>query len=143
MPDTGNALRETSDELLRDLEALFVLEEEKRTVTPGDPRLIDLASQIEKIATRVLVTSARERQLTERIQEAAEEGSASVPDGSIDETPRPISAILADWREAERRLEAAAEGTAEAREAEVLVDRLRNEYRKAHEAARAQNQIES
>jgi hypothetical protein len=135
--DTVQALRETSDALLRDLEALMVLEDEKRQVTPGDPRLVDLASQIEEIAGRVLMTSARERELTERIQVAAEAGSPAGPGTSIDDTPRPIAAILADWREAERRLEAASDGTAEAREAEVLVDRLRDEYRKAHEAARA------
>jgi hypothetical protein len=136
MPDTSRALREVSDSLLRDIEALTVLEEEKREVTPGDPRLVDLASQIELIAQRLLVTSGRERRLTEEIQEAAEAGSPSLPDKSIEETPRPISAILSDWREAERHLEAAEDGTAEAREAEILVDRLRDEYRHAYEAAK-------
>jgi hypothetical protein len=135
MPEAGRALREASDALLRDLEALSVLEEEKREVTPGDPRLIDLAAQIEAIAARVLITSARQHELTEQIQEAAENGSASAPIASIDDTPRAISAILNEWRDAERRLEAASPGTAEAREAEVIVERLRDEYRKSHEAA--------
>ncbi len=139
MPDTSRALREASDALLRDLEALSVLEAEKREVTPGDPRLVDLASQIEHIAGRVLITSGRQRALTEEIQDAVEAGSPEAPDKTIDETARPISAILSDWRDAERRLEAAAEGTAEAREAEVLVERLRDEYRQAHEAARRYN----
>jgi hypothetical protein len=136
MVDTGRALREASDALLRDLEALSVLEDEKRAVQPGDPRLVDLAAQIEVVAGRVLLTSGRERALTEQIQQAAETGMAPVPDESIDDTPRAISAILSDWRDAERRLEAAADGTAEARAAEILVDQLREEYRKAHEAAR-------
>ena len=94
MPDTSHALREVSDSLLRDLEALSILEEEKREVIPGDPRLVDLATQIEQIAKRVLVTSGRERALTEEIQEAAEAGSPSLPDKSIDDTARSISAIL-------------------------------------------------
>jgi hypothetical protein len=136
MVDTGRALREASDALLRDLEALSVLEEEKREVQPGDPRLVDLATQIELVAGRVLVTSGRERALTEQIQQAAETGDAPIPDTPIDDTPRPISAILSDWRDAERRLEAAADGTGAAREAEILVDQLREEYRKAHESAR-------
>lgn len=135
MPDAGAALREASDALLRDLEALSVLEDEKRQIAPGDPRLVDLAGQIEQIATRVLVASGRQRVLTERIHGAAEAGSPSAPDASIDDTPRPIAAILSDWRDAERRLEAAEPGTAEAREAEILVERLRDEYRTAHEAA--------
>ena len=138
MPESARALREASDELLRDLEALGVLEDEKRQIAPGDPRIVDLATQIERIAGRVLVTSGRQRELTEEIHEAAEAGS-SIPDSSIDDTPRPISTILSDWRDAERRLESAPEGTAEALEAGVLVDRLRDEYRMAHEAARRQN----
>ncbi len=143
MLGTGSALRETSDELLRDLEALSVLEDEKRQVAMDDPRLVDLAGQIEQIAGRVLAASERQRELTERIHEAADAGRASEPNKSIDETPRPISAILADWREAERRLAAAADGTAEALEAEVLVESLRDEYRVAHVNARGQKQQES
>jgi len=136
MAEPVRALREASDELLRDLEALSVLEDDKRQVPPGDPRLVDLAAQIESIAARVLITSGRQRELTEEIQEAAEVGSSPIPAAPIDDIPRPISAILSDWRDAERRLEAADAGTAEHREAEVLVDQLRDEYRRAHEAAR-------
>jgi hypothetical protein len=44
--------------------------------------------------------------------------------------------VLAEWREAERRADAAPPGSAEAREAELLVERLREEYRRAHEEAR-------
>jgi hypothetical protein len=138
MPEPVRTLRETSDELMRDLEALAVLEDDKRQIPPGDPRLVDLAAQIESIAARVLITSSHQRELTEQIQEAAEKGSQPIPTAPIDDMPRPISAILSDWRDAERRLAAAEAGTAEEREAEVLVDRLRDEYRQAHEAARLQ-----
>ena len=136
MPDTARALRETSDALLRDLEALGVLEEEKREIPAGDPRIVDLAAQIESIAARVLVSSSHERQLTEQIQDLAEAGDEPPPKASIEDTPRSISAILSEWRAAERRLAAAEAGTAEHREAEVLVEHLREEYRAAHEAAR-------
>jgi hypothetical protein len=141
MAETLRALRDASDELLRDLEALSVLEDEKRQIPPGDPRLVDLAERIESIAARVLVTSGRQRELTEEIQETAQAGSGPATTKTIDNTQRPISAILSDWRGAERRLESAEAGTAAAREAEVLVDRLREEYREAHEAARRQNPI--
>jgi hypothetical protein len=141
MAEPLRALRDASDELLRDLEALSVLEDDKRQIPPGDPRLVDLAEQIESIAARVLVTSGRQRELTEEIQETAEAGSGPATAKTIDDTLRPISAILSDWRDAERRLESAEAGTAEAREAEVIVDKLREEYREAHEAARRQNPI--
>ena len=141
MAEPLRALRDASDELLRDLEALSVLEDEKRQTPPGDPRLVDLAERIESIATRVLITSGRQRELTEELQETAGAGSAPATAKTIDDIQRPISAILSDWRDAERRFESATAGTAEAREAEVLVDRLREEYREAHEAARRQNPI--
>ena len=139
MPETARALREASDALIRDLDALAVLEDEKRQIVPGNPRLMDLAEQIEMVASRVLATSARQRELTEEVQDLASTGAPSAPGKTIEQTVRPIAEILADWREAERRAEAAEEGSAEAREAEVLVDLLRDEYRRAHEQARRQS----
>lgn len=133
--ETGHALRETSDALLRDLDVLVTIEEEKRSLEPGDPRLVELAERIEEIARRVLVGSTRQHALTRTINAEVEAGSARAPEASIDETPRSIQAILADWREAERRAIAADSGSAEAAEANALVDRLREEYRQAHEAA--------
>jgi hypothetical protein len=136
MGESGQTLRETSDALLRDLDVLSSIEAEKRSLQPGDPRLIHLAERIEEIAQRVLVESVRQRQLTEVIDTQVEAGSPEAPDAPIEDTPRPMESILADWRGAERRAEAAAPGSAEAAEAEALVARLRAEYRRAHEAAR-------
>lgn len=133
MPNTGDALRRTSDSLLRDLETLMQLEEEKRTVEPGDPRLVDLASQIEEIAGRVMASSTSQRVQTEVIQELTEAGSPAAPDAPIEDTPRSMEAILAAWREAERRLETADPGSAEELEAQLLVNRLRMEYKRAHD----------
>jgi hypothetical protein len=136
--DTGQALRETSDALLRDLDVLSTIEEQKRLLEPGDPQLVELATRIEEIAQRVLVGSVRQRQLTEHVIQQVETGSPEAPAEPIEHTARSIQAILAEWREAERRVNAAAPGSAEALEAEALVDQLRDEYRKAHEAARGQ-----
>ena len=95
MPGTGDALRRTSDSLLRDIEALLELEEEKRTIEPGDPRLVELASQIEQIAKRVLASSTSERAQTQLIHALTEAGSPAAPDGPIEDTPRSMEAILA------------------------------------------------
>ena len=46
-----------------------------------------------------------------------------------------MEAILAAWRQAERQLDAAEPGSAEAEEAQVLINRLRDEYRRAHDEA--------
>ena len=133
--ETGTALRETSDALLRDLDVLVTIEEEKRTLDPGDPRLVELAERIEEIARRVLVGTARQHSLTKVANAQVEAGSPLAPDAPIDETPRPIQAVLADWREAERRALASEAGSAERAEADALVSRLREEYRRAHAAA--------
>jgi hypothetical protein len=133
--NTANALRKTSDALLRDLDVLVTIEEEKRTLEPGDPRLIELAERIQEIAGRILDSSTRQHTLTRVVNAQVDAGSPSAPEASIDETVRPIQAVLADWRDAERRAIAAEPGSAEAAEAEALVERLREEYRRAHERA--------
>jgi hypothetical protein len=132
--DTAEALRATSDALLRDLEVLGAIEEEKRTIPAGDPRLVELAARIEQIAHRLLGHSTDQRELSEA---AHEEVSAGAVDAAvaIEETPRPMAAILADWREAERRSAAMEADTADAIEAAALVDALRQEYRRAFDAA--------
>ena len=132
--ETGPALRETSDALLRDLDVLVTIEEEKRTLQPGDARLVELAGRIEEIAQRILSGSVRQHQLTQTVNAQVEAGSKAAPDASIDQTPRPIQAVLAEWRDAERRLVAAEPGSGEAAEAEARVTSLREEYRRAHEA---------
>jgi hypothetical protein len=133
--DTGDALRETSDTLLRDLDVLVTIEEEKRSLEPGDPRLVELAERIEVIARRVLNGTVRQHDLTRTINAQVAADVPRAPDASIDDTARPIQAVLADWREAERRAIAAEPGSAEAAEANALVNLLREEYRRAHDKA--------
>ena len=137
MVDTAQALRATSDALLRDLDVLATIEDEKRTLEPGDPRLVELATRIEEIAQRVLSGSVRQRQLTQVFNTQVAAESPNAPEAPIDATPRPVSAILAEWRDAERRAAAAPAGSGELAEAEALVDRLREDYRRALEAARS------
>jgi hypothetical protein len=134
--DTARALRETSDALLRDLDVLVTIEEEKRTLVPGDPRLVELAKRIDHIAARVLSGAGRQRNLTEMASAQIAVGAPTAPDQSIESTPRPMQAILTEWRDAERRAAAAPAGSAEEAEADALVDRLRDEYRSAQETAR-------
>ena len=131
MDDTATDLRTTSDALVRDLEVLGELEEEKRTLEPGDPRLVELAKRVEDIAHRVLSATVRQRRLTEVGHRQVEEGHAAAPETSIDDTVRPIADILSEWRAAERRAGAADAESAEAAEANALADHYREEYRRA------------
>lgn len=134
MPDTAEDLRATSDGLMRDLEVLSTLEDEKRTMEPGDERLVEMARRVEEIARRVLASSTRQRRLTEVGSAKVEAGSSTAPDASINDTPRPMADILAEWRAVERQLAAAEPGSVDAAEASALAEHLRDEYRRAHEA---------
>jgi hypothetical protein len=136
--EAGDALRETSDALLRDLDVLVTIEEEKRSLEPGDPRLVALAERIEEIARRVLEGTERQHDLTRVVNAQVAADLPRAPDASIDDTVRPIQAVLVDWRDAERRAAGATPGSAEAAEANALVDSLREEYRRAHEKAAGQ-----
>jgi hypothetical protein len=124
------ALRVASDALLRDLEALLLLEEQKRGMPANDPGLIDLAQQVREIAGRVLERTDKQLELTEAV---VADPAAVAP---ISKTPRTPASILAEWRELERRAQDAPEGSAERTEIEVLASRLRDEYREAYAAAR-------
>jgi hypothetical protein len=136
MTDTGDALRDTSDALLRDLDALATMEGEKRVLEPGDPKILELATRIEEIAARVLAGTTYQRRLSELGETQVVRGSPGAPTEPIEATERPMELILAEWREAERRLASASPDSVEESEARVRVKRLRDEYRRAHEAIR-------
>lgn len=129
MNEPTAALRATSDTLLRDLEVLETLEEEKRTIPADDPGMLELSGRIEELAQRVLSTSVHQRELSEHI---AEHATSAVP--TIEETPRSLASVLSEWREAERQLAQAEPGSPEALEAEAQVEQARLAYRRAYDA---------
>lgn len=128
-------LRLTSDELLRRLERLRELELEKRRVKPGTEQFRTLARDIEMLATGVLTKTVEQEQLAElSIDVRQNTGYVPPPIAEISVAREP-SAILAEWREAERRLADAPPGSIEHDDARAEVARLRDEYRRAYQAA--------
>ena len=97
--------------------------------------MVALASEVEIIAMRVLGRSVRQRELTEEARDEVQAGAPGAPKHSSATTPRELHTILAEWRDAERRSSEASPGSAEAKAAEAEIDRLRDEYRQAHEDA--------
>ncbi|HEX9044484.1 MAG TPA: hypothetical protein VF802_05605 [Candidatus Limnocylindrales bacterium] len=136
MADSRDNLRVASDALLRDLEILESLEERKRTLDLANPQVTDLARRIETLARRILASSGAQRSITEDAQLVAAERGPGVSVGSIEDTPRAAHEILLEWRHAERRLADVDPGSAEAVELGATVVALREEYRRAFEAAR-------
>ena len=136
METPSDALRDVSDALMHDLEALMAAEQQKRAVSPDDPRLLTLASEVDAIARRVLGLSEQQQDIAEDVHAQAMTGAPNAPTQSIDQSSnhRPIGAILAEWRAAERESTTAPAGSEEARTARMWADKLREEYRRAYEA---------
>ncbi len=122
----GRKMREVSDRLLRDLDVLAALEEEKRNTPPADARFEELALRIEEIASRVFSASAQQTDVGRSVSADDAEGLATIA-----ETRRPVGAVLDEWRAAERMLVAAEPGSVDESEARALVNRLRAEYQEA------------
>ena len=139
MSTNPQELRVVSDAVLRDLEALVTLEEQKRQLPMDDPGLTELAGQIQTIATRVLAGTDRQAILADLIAvqpsqgESTAAGPAQAP--TIEETRRSPASILTEWRDLERRAAGTEPGSAERMEVEVLASKLREEYRAAVAAA--------
>jgi hypothetical protein len=75
VPDLEDDLQATSDALLRDLDRLRELEEEKRTLDVHDPRVAELSIEIEELTRRTYVKSTAEREIVAELQATAEDGT--------------------------------------------------------------------
>jgi len=127
-------LRAESDQILRTIDQLETLEKEKRTLEPGSPRFRTLATEIERLAASIYARTSVQKNLGEKAQAVSNAtGTDMTP---IEEVPpsRDIAHILNDWRDAERRLSAAAPNSSEHASAAADVGRLREEYHRAYTA---------
>ena len=130
-------LHATSDAVLATLDRLRTLELEKRDLPVGSPRLVELAKEIERLATSVLGTTDAQVDLAKAALAGAKSGSID-PGTTINEMgnpPRDVQAVLADWRDTERNLGDALPGSPEAARLRADIEMLREEYRRAHDAA--------
>ena len=133
LPDAERAatLRRTSDQLMERLDRLYELESRKRELPPDRPEFVRLAREVEDLSRALLFSSGEQVELAEQVHADVKAGdlSADVP---IRDTPpkREAVSVLGEWRAAERRLAAAALGSAEERQAQDEVERLRAEYRR-------------
>ena len=137
---TDRELRAASDGLLESLGQLHDLEMKKREATPGSTDFVALSRAVEAAAREVLAKSARQTDVAVETVAAVETvGEPDISRKPIEamEPGRDPAAILAEWREAERRLAVASPGSDPFREAANDIDRLRAEYQAAFDAHRA------
>jgi hypothetical protein len=130
-------LHATSDVVLATLDRLRKLELEKRDLPVGSPRLVELAEEIERLAATVLGASDTQVDLAKAAVAGARAGTID-PASTINEMghpPRDVQTVLAEWRDAERHLGDARPGSPEAARIRADIEVLREEYRRAHDAA--------
>lgn len=131
--DTEEQLRSTSDQVLSAIEQLRELESEKRSIPPTSRRFQNLARQVEHVADKLADKAADQADLGEQLAE--EQVAAGKPGTPIRDIEREMGTILAEWREAERKVAAAAPGSPEEVAARADVARLRDEYQRAQAEA--------
>ena len=106
---------------------------ERRTGRPFSFEIMVTNRDDERLARRLLGEAVGQRRLSEDTHADAAAGGSSAP---IAETHRDMRLILADWRDAERRLSESREGSHEAAGAASDVERHRIEYQAAFSDAR-------
>jgi hypothetical protein len=136
-------LRATSDSLLSALDRLAAVEADKRALPPDDPKIVELAREVQVLASVVLAAATDEAALAETAHVMAQTDQPDAPSKPIDAVPRSLQAILDDWRAAERDLADAPPGSLEAAEAQARSRAYRSEYQRAFEEVTRERAPES
>jgi hypothetical protein len=130
-------LRATSNAFLHELGRLHDLEVKKRQIEPGTEEFSAIAREVETLANELMNVSAQQTELALKAEVHGPDG-----DGTLDLSPiesvapiRQVHEVLADWRDAERRLQDAEQASPDFISIRAEVVRLREEYRRAVEAA--------
>jgi len=109
------------------VERLHALEVQKRELPPGEAA--GLAREVEALAREVLAWATRQTELAGRAAKEDPQGRPIAVTG-----PRALAVVLGEWRAAERALADVEPGTAQWESMSSDVDRLRDEYARAHQA---------
>jgi hypothetical protein len=130
MPRRGE-FRATTDTMIELIEGLRGIEEDKRRAPLGSPEFLGLARETADAARLVFRWAQMQYELALSNDRVTPAGGSPVR--LINVTPRPIDRILANWREAQLRLEIAQPGSPEAEAATADIEKYREEYQVAHE----------
>lgn len=133
-----DALRGSSDGLLIAIREVDARERMKRGVRPDDPGFAPLARQVRIAAEAVLLLARQEEATAEETLRSA--GGSGLPTINDSTPPPDLAGILAEWRDVERRLEAAEPASPEARRLMEEFEVLRDRYAQALKPFRRKDQ---
>jgi hypothetical protein len=132
MPDRGE-FRATTDQMLELIEELLRTEQHKTLVEIGSPAFLMAAKRAEEISRLVFRWAHMQLDMAITVQERIAKGEIAADVVLNEVQPRPLDRVLANWREAQFRLEIATPGSPEAEAATRDIERLREEYQAGHE----------
>lgn len=132
--DVEQDLRTASDRVMHTLERLQELETEKRGIEPGTARFRKIAREVERLSAFVFASSHAQERLAERTVALSEQAGIVLQPIDDIEPSREIQVILAEWRDAERRMSEAKPNSPDHAQAKADTDRLRAEYRRTYQS---------
>jgi hypothetical protein len=131
MPDRSE-FRATTDQMLVLLEELRGTEERKRRMPLGSSEFTAEAEAAADKARVVFRWAQMQLEMAQAWETRVARGETPRDIRLIEVEPRPLDKVLAQWREAQLRLEIARPGSDAARQAVADIERLREEYQAGH-----------
>ena len=132
MPQRGE-FRATTDQMLHIIDQFRATEAAKQHVPIGSDEFIRLAKQAEDLSRLAYRWAGMQLSMALDTRDRIARGQLDSETRLIEVVPRPLDRVLADWREAQFRLEIASLGSPEAEAATRDIERLREEYQAGHE----------
>ena len=132
MPDRG-IFRATTDQMFEFLEQIQAHERAKQELPMGSPEFVQESRNVERLSRMVFRWAQLELQMAQEAESRVARGERPADVRLTNVQPRPLDRILANWREAQLRLEIATPGSEEAQAASEEIEHLREEYQVAHE----------
>jgi hypothetical protein len=129
-----SGFRAATDEMLDIIDDLRATEDVKRRAPIGSPEFLAAARRSEELGRLAFRWAQMQLRMAHEIRERIAAGDVPGEVRLDTVAPRPLDQVLAQWREAQLRLEIAQPGSAEAEAAVRDIERLRDEYRAGHEA---------
>lgn len=136
MPQRGE-FRATTDTMLEIIDELRAVEQRKQQVEVGSDEFLLNAKKAEDLSRLAYRWAGLQLSMALDTQHRISKGELDGETRLSSVTPRPLDRVLAQWREAQFRLEIAALGSPEAEAATREIERLREEYQMGHEAQMA------
>lgn len=132
MPQRGE-FRATTDQMLQIIDEFRATEAAKQHVGIGSDEFVKLAKQAEDLSRLAYRWAGMQLSMALDTRDRIARGEFADDTPLIEVVPRPLDRVLADWREAQFRLEIAALGSPEAEAATGDIERLRVEYQAGHD----------